>query len=94
MKLEYPKRVEEIYFEIVKDRIVKEYFSELKLYDIKTYINSINVCFLCLDLGNEFALSHEELGQLGRCAIFHEIGKLNCSKDIFLKSKKSKKDKE
>ncbi|MCA9496717.1 MAG: hypothetical protein KC589_07245 [Nanoarchaeota archaeon] len=94
MNLENPKKVEEVYFEIIKDRIVKEYFSELRMYDVKTYANSINVCFLCLDLGSEFALSHEELTQLAYCAIFHEIGKLNFSSEIFLKEKKTKKEKE
>ena len=79
MKLYHIERVEEEFKRIILDNMIKYYLIELKNFDIKTYIHTLNVCFLSLDIGVERNFSQKELENLAYASIFHEIGKLNLS---------------
>jgi HD-GYP domain-containing protein (c-di-GMP phosphodiesterase class II) len=54
-------------------------------YDDYTYTHSVNVALLCLCLGKRFGLSHIFLEQLAISGLFHDLGKVEVSKDILMK---------
>ncbi|MBN2177880.1 MAG: HD domain-containing protein [Deltaproteobacteria bacterium] len=54
-------------------------------YDDYTYTHSVNVALLCLCLGKRLGLSHIFLEQLAISGLFHDLGKVEVSKDILMK---------
>jgi HD-GYP domain-containing protein (c-di-GMP phosphodiesterase class II) len=61
-------------------------------YDDYTYTHSVNVALLCLCLGKRFGLSHVFLEQLAISGLFHDLGKVEVSKDILMKPGKLNTD--
>ena len=61
-------------------------------YDDYTYTHSVNVALLCLCLGKRFGLSHIFLEQLAISGLFHDLGKVEVSKDILMKPGKLSTD--
>jgi HD-GYP domain-containing protein (c-di-GMP phosphodiesterase class II) len=61
-------------------------------YDDYTYTHSVNVALLCLCLGKRLGLSHILLEQLAISGLFHDLGKVEVSKDILMKPGKLNKD--
>ena len=56
--------------------------TNIKNYDEYTLNHSINVCVLSICSGRRLGLEKKELVDLGVSAFFHDIGKLEISKDI------------
>jgi putative nucleotidyltransferase with HDIG domain len=54
-------------------------------YDDYTYTHSVNVALLATCLGRHVGLSKVTLEYLTVCALFHDLGKVEVSKDILLK---------
>ena len=54
-------------------------------YDDYTYTHSVNVALLCLCLGKRLGLSHIFLEQLAISGLFHDLGKVEVSKEILMK---------
>jgi HD-GYP domain-containing protein (c-di-GMP phosphodiesterase class II) len=57
----------------------------IKNYDEYTLNHSVNVCVLSMALGNRLGLDKKELVDLGICAFFHDIGKLDIPVEILNK---------
>jgi putative nucleotidyltransferase with HDIG domain len=57
----------------------------IKDYDDYTYTHSVNVALLATSLGRHLGLSQVLLEQLVVCGLFHDLGKVEISKDILLK---------
>ena len=85
MKLVYPKTVEGIFNEIIKDENVRDYLKELNLHHFQTYIHSLNVCFQAIDMGKKEGYEDEDLVILGYCGLFHDIGKLYLDSELINK---------
>jgi HD-GYP domain-containing protein (c-di-GMP phosphodiesterase class II) len=59
--------------------------STIRDYDDYTYTHSVNVAILCLCLGKRLGLSRTALERLGICGLFHDLGKIEISREILLK---------
>jgi len=59
--------------------------STIKDYDDYTYTHSVNVALLATSLGRHLGLSQVLLEHLVVCGLFHDLGKVEISKDILLK---------
>ena len=59
--------------------------STIKDYDDYTYTHSVNVALLATCLGRHLGLSQVLLEHLTVCGLFHDLGKVEISKDILLK---------
>ena len=57
----------------------------IKDYDDYTYTHSVNVALLATCLGRHLGLSQVLLEHLAVCGLFHDLGKVEISKDILLK---------
>ncbi len=57
----------------------------LSSHDFYTYNHSLDVSIYSLGLGSVVGYSSEELGELGRGALFHDIGKRNVDVEIICK---------
>jgi HD-GYP domain-containing protein (c-di-GMP phosphodiesterase class II) len=57
----------------------------IKNYDEYTLNHSVNVCVLSMALGNRLGLDKKEMVDLGICAFFHDIGKLDTPVEILNK---------
>ena len=69
--------------------------TNIKNYDEYTLNHSINVCVLAVCFGRRLGLERKELVDLGVSAFFHDIGKLEISKEILdKKGKLDEKEKE
>ncbi len=71
-----------------KDESILLSMSTVRDYDDYTYTHSVNVAILSLCLGRRIGLSKVSLNSLGICALFHDLGKVEISKDIINKPKK------
>ena len=60
--------------------------STIRIYDDYTYVHSLNVAILAMCLGRRIGLTHNALERLGLCGLFHDLGKVEISKDIVNKS--------
>lgn len=63
----------------------KYLLNALKLYDKETYQHSVNVATLCCVFGIHYGLSYEDLVDLVKSGVYHDIGKLGISTDILHK---------
>ncbi len=70
-----------------KDESILLSMSTVRDYDDYTYTHSVNVAILSLCLGRRIGLSKVSLNSLGICALFHDLGKVEISKDIINKPK-------
>jgi HD-GYP domain-containing protein (c-di-GMP phosphodiesterase class II) len=59
--------------------------STIKDYDDYTYAHSVNVAILSLCLGHRIGLSRRSLEHLGICGLFHDLGKVEVSREILTK---------
>ncbi len=70
---------------ILKDRDVLLGLTMLKDYDNYTYNHSVNVCILCLSLGERLRLDQDQLVQVGIAGLLHDIGKTSVCLDLIRK---------
>jgi HD-GYP domain-containing protein (c-di-GMP phosphodiesterase class II) len=59
--------------------------SIIKDYDDYTYKHSVNVAVLAVCLGKRIGLSRTSLEKLGICGLFHDLGKVEISREILHK---------
>jgi HD-GYP domain-containing protein (c-di-GMP phosphodiesterase class II) len=59
--------------------------SVIKDYDDYTYKHSVNVAVLSVCLGKRIGLSRTSLEKLGICGLFHDLGKVEVSREILHK---------
>ena len=52
------------------------HIADLKSYDEYTYHHSLSVAVLSIAIGQSIGLHEDEIRQLGRCAMLHDIGKM------------------
>ena len=62
------------------------YMISLSSHDFYTYNHSLDVSIYSLGLGQAAGYSDKELAELGKGALFHDIGKRNVSADIICKN--------
>ena len=79
-------QIEDIVFELSRNKDVMVNMTNLSDYDSYTYTHSVNVCMLSVLLGISLGLSRAELVGLGTGALLHDIGKIYVSKQILLKN--------
>lgn len=65
-----------------------ETLKRIKKYDEYTYLHSLNVARLSVNLGKRMGLTPKMLEDLGWAALLHDIGKLHVPLDILNKAKK------
>jgi HD-GYP domain-containing protein (c-di-GMP phosphodiesterase class II) len=70
---------------LVEDESLFLGLSTIKDYDDYTYTHSVNVAVLSLCLGNRIGLSRNSLEQLGICALFHDLGKVEIPYEVLSK---------
>jgi HD-GYP domain-containing protein (c-di-GMP phosphodiesterase class II) len=71
---------------LVEDESLFLGLSTIKDYDDYTYTHSVNVAVLSLCLGNRIGLSRNSLEDLGICALFHDLGKVEIPLEILGKA--------
>jgi len=57
----------------------------IKGHDEYTFNHMVNVCILAIAFGQRLGLERDQLSQLGLCALYHDLGKLNIPLDILAK---------
>jgi HD-GYP domain-containing protein (c-di-GMP phosphodiesterase class II) len=57
----------------------------IKGHDEYTFNHMVNVCILAIAFGQRLGLEREQLSQLGLCALYHDLGKLDIPLDILAK---------
>jgi HD-GYP domain-containing protein (c-di-GMP phosphodiesterase class II) len=70
---------------LIEDESLFLGLSTIKDYDDYTYTHSVNVAVLSLCLGNRIGLSRNSLEQLGICALFHDLGKVEIPYEVLSK---------
>ncbi len=70
---------------VMEDESLMQCLASIRDYDDYTYTHSVNVALLSMCLGRRIGLSHILLEQLGICGMFHDLGKVEISKDILHK---------
>jgi HD-GYP domain-containing protein (c-di-GMP phosphodiesterase class II) len=70
---------------LIEDESLFLGLSTIKDYDDYTYTHSVNVAILSLCLGNRIGLSRNSLEQLGICALFHDLGKVEIPYEVLSK---------
>ncbi len=60
--------------------------STIRDYEDYTFTHSINVALLAMCLGHRLGLGHNDIGQLGLCGLFHDLGKLDMPADLVQKA--------
>lgn len=70
---------------ITEDDSLFTIFSTVRIYDDYTYVHSLNVAILSMCIGKQIGLDHVMLERLGLCGLFHDLGKVEISKQILNK---------
>ncbi|MCL1935710.1 MAG: HD-GYP domain-containing protein [Defluviitaleaceae bacterium] len=78
--------IEDIVDQIVRKRNNLYNMISIKNFDQYTYQHSVDVTILSILIGKELNLKRSELSNLGKAAIFHDIGKLFISPNILNKT--------
>lgn len=92
MRLCNEKLTQLVFEEITKDKKVKGFLEDLKEHHEKTYLHSIKVSFLCIDIGISKGFNEEDLVLIGIAGLFHDIGKLLILPEILSKKKFNEND--
>ena len=70
---------------VLEDESLLLGLTTIRDYDDYTYTHSVNVALLSMSLGKRIGLSQVFLEQLAICGMFHDLGKVEVSKDILEK---------
>lgn len=57
----------------------------IKGHDRYTFNHMVNVCVLAIAFGQRLGFSRQDLAELGLCALYHDLGKLNVPREILNK---------
>lgn len=77
--------VERLLSHILEDPIIILYMVNLFFFDDYTFNHSLHVSYLSILLGAEIGLKQDDLMDLGRGALLHDIGKMKIPREIFNK---------
>ena len=80
--------LQDIINQVISNRSMVANISSLKTFDNYTYHHCVDVCILSVLLGREFSMSRKTIEDLGKAALFHDIGKMFISKSILNKPSK------
>lgn len=75
----------DIITQILANKTMVANITSLKTFDNYTFQHCVDVCILSLILGQEFEMSRRTLEDLGKTALFHDIGKMFVPKSIINK---------
>jgi HD-GYP domain-containing protein (c-di-GMP phosphodiesterase class II) len=73
---------------LIEDDEVYSAISTLRVFDDYTYTHSVNVALLSMCIGRRINLSRRNLVNLGMCALFHDLGKIEIPNEILHKKEK------
>jgi HD-GYP domain-containing protein (c-di-GMP phosphodiesterase class II) len=73
---------------LIEDDEVYSAISTLRVFDDYTYTHSVNVAMLSMCIGRRINLSRRNLVNLGMCALFHDLGKIEIPNEILHKKEK------
>lgn len=82
---EINQMIDNIVGQIMSNRDMIVNLIDMKTFDDYTYQHSVNVCVLATVLGSAMFYSYEDLLELAKAALFHDLGKMFISKDIIMK---------
>ncbi len=77
--------VQDLVTNLIEDDEVYSAISTLRVFDDYTYTHSVNVAMLSMCIGRRINLSRRNLVNLGMCALFHDLGKIEIPNEILQK---------
>ena len=80
------RAVQSIVDQVFDDESLLVGLTNLRDYDEPTFTHSVNVCIFAVSLGQRIGLSRLELYELGMSGLLHDLGKVDVSRDVLLKS--------
>ena len=80
--------VQDMVTNLIEDDEVYSAISTLRVFDDYTYTHSVNVAMLSMCIGRRINLSRRNLVNLGMCALFHDLGKIEIPSDVLYKKEK------
>jgi len=80
--------VQDMVTNLIEDDEVYSAISTLRVSDDYTYTHSVNVAMLSMCIGRRINLSRRNLVNLGMCALFHDLGKIEIPNKILHKKEK------
>ncbi len=80
--------VQDMVTNLIEDDEVYSAISTLRVFDDYTYTHSVNVAMLSMCIGRRINLSRRNLVNLGMCALFHDLGKIEIPNEVLHKKNK------
>jgi HD-GYP domain-containing protein (c-di-GMP phosphodiesterase class II) len=80
--------VQDMVINLIEDDEVYSAISTLRVFDDYTYTHSVNVAMLSMCIGRRINLSRRNLVNLGMCALFHDLGKIEIPNKVLHKKEK------
>ena len=80
--------VQDMVTNLIEDDEVYSAISTLRVFDDYTYTHSVNVAMLSMCIGRRINLSRRNLVNLGICALFHDLGKIEIPSEVLYKKEK------
>jgi HD-GYP domain-containing protein (c-di-GMP phosphodiesterase class II) len=80
--------VQDMVTNLIEDDEVYSAISTLRIADDYTYTHSVNVAMLSMCIGRRINLSRRNLVNLGMCALFHDLGKIEIPNEVLHKKEK------
>jgi HD-GYP domain-containing protein (c-di-GMP phosphodiesterase class II) len=80
--------VQDMVTNLIEDDEVYSAMSTLRVSDDYTYTHSVNVAMLSMCIGRRINLSRRNLVNLGMCALFHDLGKIEIPNKVLHKKEK------
>jgi HD-GYP domain-containing protein (c-di-GMP phosphodiesterase class II) len=80
--------VQDMVTNLIEDDEVYAAISTLRVFDDYIFTHSVNVAMLSMCLGRRINLSRHTLANLGICALFHDLGKIEIPKEVLHKKDK------
>ena len=80
--------VQDMVTNLIEDDEVYSAISTLRVFDDYTFTHSVNVAMLSMCIGRRINLSRRNLVNLGICALFHDLGKIEIPTEVLHKKDK------
>jgi len=80
--------VQDMVTNLIEDDEVYSAISTLRVFDDYTFTHSVNVAMLSMCIGRRINLSRRNLVNLGMCALFHDLGKIEIPNEVLHKKEK------
>jgi HD-GYP domain-containing protein (c-di-GMP phosphodiesterase class II) len=79
------RSVQGIVDQVLNNQVALLSMTALRDFDEYTFMHSVNVCILCVVLGQRLGLDKHQLYELGLCGLLHDIGKARIDSAIINK---------